>query len=223
MSASNGGSPLRIILADDHQIVRAGVRLLLEQQPGWTVCAEVRTGREAVAAAAECKPQVAILDIMLPELDGVEAMRQIKRLDPSIEVVVFTAQTEEGLIQTVFEAGARSVIFKSDDSVELLTAVRAAAEHQAYFTSRVSQIVFARLVHPSSRAEPAQPGSPLTAREHEVLALVGAGLSNKDVAERLHLSLRTVESHRAAVMQKLGLKTVGDLVRYAVRNKIVEP
>jgi DNA-binding NarL/FixJ family response regulator len=213
---------LRILLADDHEMIRRGTRLLLESQPGWQVCAEAATGPQAVAAAVECRPDVAIIDVVMPGLDGLEVVRQIRKAAPQIELVTFTAQTSEVLVQNLFAAGVRSCILKSEDGEHLLAAVRAAAGHKPYFTAHASEILFSRYLQGKAEGSSAQPGSPLSPREHEVLRLVALGQANKEISELLGLSIRTVETHRAALLHKLGLKSVADLVRYAIRNGLIE-
>ena len=220
--APDSAATLRILLADDHEMVRRGTRSLLENQPGWRVCGEAGTGRQAVAAAIELKPDVAVVDVMLPELGGVEVVRQIKKAVPQVEIVTFTGQTSEALVQSVFDAGARSCILKTDGGEHLVRAVRSASEHKPYFTAHASEVIFSRYLHGKAGENPAHPGSPLTNREHEILTLVVQGKSNKEVSKLLDLSVRTVESHRAALMEKLGLHTLPDLVRYAIRNGIIE-
>jgi two-component system, NarL family, response regulator NreC len=211
---------IRILIADDHDIVRAGVRLLIEKQPGWEVCGEAADGREAVALAEKFQPDVAVLDITMPELNGLEAARQIKRRVPQVEVVMLTAHDNESLVHQVFEVGARSYIVKTEAAKHLVPAVRLACAHKPFFTSKVSEIVFARYLN---RGDGDPKNGSLTPRERELLQLLAEGKSNKEAAGMLGISIKTVESHRAAVMHKLTLKSVSDLVRYAIRNKIIEP
>ncbi len=213
---------LRILLADDHEMIRRGTRLLLERQPGWQICAEATTGPQAVAAAVETRPDVAIVDVIMPGLDGLEVVRQLRKAAPQVEIVAFTAQTSEVLVQNLFAAGVRSCIGKSEDGEHLVQAVRAAAAHKPYFTAQTSEILFTRYLQGGGKAGSAQPGSPLSPREHEVLRLVALGQANKEISELLGLSIRTVETHRAALLHKLGLKSVADIVRYAIRNGIIE-
>lgn len=215
-------SPIRILVVDDHAVVRNGVRFVLEKQPGWEICGEAQTGREGVAAAKELKPDVVIQDITLPELSGMEVLRQVKKALPDTEVIMFTAHEMEDLVHQVFDAGGRSYLLKTDDPSHLIEAVRAAAEHKAYFTPRVSQIILRRL-QSGSMGERPTPGNSLTGREREAVKFIAEGRTNKELADVLGVSLRTAESHRAAVMQKLGLKTIGELIRYALRNGIIEP
>lgn len=213
---------VRILLVDDHAVVRDGVRFALERQEGWVVCGEAANGRTGVAAAAELEPDVVILDVTLPELSGVEALKQIKRAQPHAEVIIFTAHQMEDLVHAVFAAGARSYLLKTDDSTHLIQAVRAALEHRPYFTPRISEIVFSRYIHQESDGPRAEPGESLTPREREVVQMVAEGRSNKEVAAQLGVCVRTAESHRAAVMKKLGAKSLGELIRYALRNKLIE-
>jgi two-component system, NarL family, response regulator NreC len=213
---------IRILLVDDHAIVRSGVRFLIEQQPGWEVCGEAATGREGVASAKSLKPDIVIQDITLPELSGLESLKQIKKIHPTTEVIIFTAHEMEDLVHQVFDAGARSYLLKTDDNQHLLEAVRAAAEHKPYFTPRVSEIIYARFQCGGNGGERPIPGQSLTPREREAVQFIAEGKSNKELAQHMGVSLRTAESHRAAVMQKLGLKTIGELVRYALRNGIIE-
>jgi DNA-binding NarL/FixJ family response regulator len=215
--------PIRILLVDDHTIVRTGVKIVLERQPGWEVCGEAATGREGVAAVKNLKPDVVIQDVTLPELGGLEALRQIKKLSPSTEVIIFTAHEMEDLVLQVFDAGARSYLLKTDDSAHLLEAVRAAADHKPYFTPRISEIILTRYQHSGLDSERPLPGTSLSPREREALQVIAEGKTNKELAAQLGVSLRTAESHRAAIMHKLGLKTLGELIRYAIRNGIVEP
>jgi two-component system, NarL family, response regulator NreC len=210
---------IRILVADDHDIVRAGVRLLLEREPGWTVCGEAADGREAVALAEKRRPDVAVLDVTMPELNGLEAARQIKHRLPEVEVVMLTAHDNEDLVHQVFEVGARSYILKTEAAKHLVPAVRLAFAHKPFFTSKVSEIVFARYLNRGDT----EAMKSLTSREGELVQLLAEGKSNKEAAAALGISIRTVESHRATIMNKLALRSVTDLVRYAIRNKIIEP
>lgn len=210
---------VRILIADDHDIVRAGVRLLIERQPGWEVCGEAANGREAVALAEKFRPDVVVLDMTMPELNGLEATRQIKRRLPEVEVVMLTAHESEDLVHQVFDAGARSYILKTEVVEHLVSAIRSACEHKPFFTGKVSQVVFARYL---DRGKDDLKDSRLTARERELVQILAEGSSNKEAASRLGISVKTVETHRATIMRKLNLKSVSDLVRYAIRNKITE-
>jgi DNA-binding NarL/FixJ family response regulator len=211
-------STVQILLADDHSIVRAGVRAVLEQQPGWVICGEASSGPEAIEQAEKLAPDIIIMDIGMPELNGLDATRRIKRLHPKIEVLIFTANETEDVVRNVFKAGARGYLLKSDATKHLVPAVEALVKKRTYFSSRVSELVFSGyLKEDGDTAE----DSALTSREREVVQLVAEGKSSKEVASLLGISVKTVETHRATIMRKLQLRSVADLVRYAVRNGIV--
>jgi DNA-binding NarL/FixJ family response regulator len=213
--------PVRILVADDHQVVRTGLRTLLESKTGWQVCAEAANGREAVEKAGQLKPDVAVLDIGMPLLNGVEATRQIRKLSPQTEILILTMHDSELLIQEVLAAGAHGYILKDDADRNLVAAVDALRRHKPYLSSRVSESVSnqaggdATAFSPSSRNR-------LTPREREVLQLLAEGKSNKEVAAILEISVKTAETHRANIMLKLDFHSVTELVRYAVRNKIIQ-
>ena len=211
---------LRILLADDHEIVRQGVRMLIERETDWEVCGEAVDGRQAVALAETLQPDVVVLDIGMPELNGLDAARQIKRALPKTEVLIFTAEESEQLIHDVFAAGARSYILKSDVGGHLVAALRALGQHKHYFTNRLSEVVFARFLDGASGAGHGK-AEGLTPREREIVQLLAEGKSNKAAAAVLGVSIKTIESHRAAAMRKLRLDSFADLVRYALRNKII--
>ena len=213
----------RGLLADDHELVRESLRRLIEGEPGWTVCAEAADGREAVALAEQERPDVAIIDIGMPELNGLDATRQILERCPSTEVLIFTGIETEDLVFSVFDAGARSYILKSDTRAQLLSALYAAAEHRPYFTTKVGELIFSRYVA-MRRSVPDDVGNMglLTPREREIVQLVAEGRTSKEVALRLGISVKTAETHRAAVMRKLRLETLSDLIRYAIRNHLIE-
>jgi DNA-binding NarL/FixJ family response regulator len=211
---------LRILLADDHGVVLEGLRRLIEREANWEVCGEALDGRTTVALAKKLEPDVVVLDLAMPELNGLETTRQIRRALPRTEVVIFTGDASEQAIHQVFAAGARSYILKSDLSAHLIAAIRALGQHKPYFTTRISEIVFARYFAGES-VESKDKTERLTPREREIVQLVGEGKSNKEVGSILGVSIKTVETHRASVMHKLRLVTFADLMRYAIRNKIV--
>jgi len=211
---------LRILLADDHEVVRHGVRMLIEKEAGWQVCGEAVDGRKAVALAEKLAPDIVVLDMGMPELNGLEAARQIKRARAKTEVLIFTGEESEQVIHEVFAAGARSYILKSDLGQHLVAAIRALGEHKHYFTNRISEVVFARYFEGESGAGKDKTEG-LTPREREIVQLLGEGKSNKQVGAVLGISIKTVETHRAATMRKLRLDSFADLVRYAIRNKII--
>jgi two-component system response regulator NreC len=214
----------RILLADDHEVMREGLRLLLERESGCEICGMAKTGREAVDQAKVLKPDIVVLDMSMPELTGLEAARQIKRALPDTELLIFTANDSEDIIRQVFDAGAKSYIRKVDATTHLLDAIKSLRAHKPFFTSRVSDVLFAKFLESSSPgAAPDSKAKPLSDREREVVRLLGEGESNKEVAAALGISSRTVEVHRAAVMKKVGVKSFSELVRYAIRNGIIEP
>lgn len=213
---------LRLLLADDHDIVRRGMKELLEEQVGWSVCAEAADGRAAVELAVAQRPHVAILDLSMPELNGLEATRRIKEALPETEVLVFSMHESEDLIRDVLAAGARGYLLKSDASRQLVTAVETLARHQPFFSGRVSEVVLGGFLKPGPAPITAGLGNRLTSREREVVQLLAEGKSNKQIATLLQLSVKTVETHRTSAMRKLGLKSLPDLVRFAIRNQIVQ-
>ncbi len=215
---------LRILLADDHDVVRQGLRHLLEREPGWAVCGEARNGREAVDLARTLQPDIAIIDIAMPELNGIEATRRIRETSPSTEILVFTMHEAEELVAELFAAGARGYLIKSDAARLILAAVDALAARQPFLSARVTAPVidaFVRDRAERSASDPAAVNLTLTPREREVLQLLAEGRRSKDIARRLDISLKTVETHRAAVMRKLDTGSIADLIRFAVRNHIV--
>jgi len=215
---------VRILIADDHEIVRRGLRALLESQPEWVVIDEAVHGREAVEKASKLHPDVVVLDISMPQLNGLEAARQILKEMPKTEVLILTVHESEQVVREILKTGARGYVLKSDAGRDLVSAVRALSEHQVFFTSKVAEMVLTGyLQRDASAPEEIEPGLPLTSREREILQLLAEGKSNKEVAKVLYLSTKTVETHRASIMRKLRLHSVGDLVRYAIRHHIVEP
>jgi DNA-binding NarL/FixJ family response regulator len=213
---------LRILIADDHDVMREGTRALIERQPGWEVCGVAGTGREAVAQAILLQPNIVIMDMSMPDLNGLDAAVQIKRRLPGTEILIFTAHQTDELIREVFEAGAKSFIFKSEAHQFLIEAIRSLAEHKPFFTSQVSEVLFAEMLNRSGATPPMQAGQRLTPREREIVQLLAEGSSNKKVAGTLGISIRTAETHRASVLRKLNLDSLASLVRYAIRNKIIE-
>jgi DNA-binding NarL/FixJ family response regulator len=215
---------VRILLADDHDIVRHGLRHLLEREPGWEVCGEARDGRSAVEMAVALAPDVAVVDIAMPELNGLEATRRIRAACPATEVLVFTMHESEELVAEVFAAGARGYLLKSDAARHIVAAVEALAARQPFFSASIT----AKLLEAFLRDRAGSAGedataveNALTAREREVVQLLAEGRRNKEIARRLGVSVKTVETHRAAVMRKVGAGSIADVVRYAVRNRIV--
>lgn len=214
---------LRILIADDHEVVRQGARALIEREPGWEICAVAQDGRQAVELARELEPDVVVMDAGMPLLNGLEATRQIRHTCKQTEVVIFSGEENDAFVQRVFEAGARSLITKTEAADQLVAAIRAVSEHKSYFTPQVSRVVFARFERPRKEGEsPAERRQRLTPRERELTQLLAEGRSNKEAAELLGISIRTVETHRAALLRKLGLTSLAELVRYAVKNGLIK-
>ena len=223
MTTTTATVPLRILIADDHDVMRDGTRSLIERQPGWEVCGLAATGREAVAQAIELQPDIVIMDMSMPELNGLDAAVQIRRRLPRTEILMFTAHETEDLVREVFEAGAKSFIYKSDAHEFLVDAIQSLSQHKPFFTSKVSEILFANLLNrPDGNSHRSEPGQRLTGREREIVQLVAEGQSNKEVAGKLGISVRTAETHRAHILRKLNLDSIAGLVRYAIRNKMIE-
>lgn len=216
--------PMRILIADDHDVMREGMRSVIEQHPGWEVCGVASTGREAVAKATELEPDIVIMDMTMPELNGLDAAVQIKRRVPQTEILMFTAHESDNLIRDAFEAGVKSFILKSEAHHFLVQAIESLARHKPFFTSKVSEILFSNILNRvAGSREATTPGQRLSPREREIVQLIADGKSNKEVADALSISVRTAETHRASILRKLNLDSVAALVRYAIRNKIIEP
>jgi len=218
-----GLNNVRILVADDHDIIRRGLRELLLAKPGWEICGEAKTGKEAVRLAEQLKPDVMVVDISMPELNGLDAARQILKSDPNIGILILTIHFSDQLVREVIDSGARGYILKSDTDRELVSAVEALANRRTYFTREASEI----LLNGYSRSDvvldfKAAPRNRLTAREREIVHLLAGGKSSKEVAETLKISVKTAETHRANIMRKLELHSVSELVRYAIRNQIIE-
>jgi DNA-binding NarL/FixJ family response regulator len=215
---------LRILIADDHELLRRGLRTVLEAQPGWEVAGEASDGREAVAQAKRLKPDLVVLDVRMPNLNGLEAARQIRKALPHTEVLILTMHESEQLVRDILEAGARGYVLKSDAGRDLVTAVEEVRRHKPYFTSKVSDIVLQSYLHGSVHPKRAKSSvAPLSAREREIIQLLAEGKSNKEVAVALNISVLTAKTHRTNLMRKLGVHSISDLVRFAIRNRIVDP
>ncbi len=218
---------LRILIADDHELARRGIRALLESHPGWEVCAEAKDGRDAVEQAAAIKPNLVLLDIGMPNLNGLEAARQILATNPGVAILILTMHDSDNVVREVLRAGARGYVLKSDAGRDLITAVEALQRQRTFFTTRVSQMVLNGFLDREKKDSQdeilKQPSREvLTSREREVIQLLAEGRTSKEVAVTLNLSVKTAETHRTNLMRKLGLHSVADLTRYAVRNGIVQ-
>jgi DNA-binding NarL/FixJ family response regulator len=213
---------LRILVVDDHAVVRRGIRSILERHEGWEVCGEATNGRDAVEQSGRLRPDVVVMDLSLPELNGLDATRQILKEAPGTEVLVLTIHQSEALARDVLQAGARGYLLKSDADENLIAAVDSLRQHRPFLTSTVTEFVLDDYIR---RGDAAQDlfAPAVTAREREIIQLVAEGQSNKQAAATLNVSVKTIEAHRANIMRKLHLRSVSDLVRYAIRNKIVQP
>lgn len=215
--------PIRVLIADDHEIVRLGVRALLETEDGVVVCAEAATGREALAAAGRTQPDVAIVDVTMPELNGLEVARRLRDVAARCEVLIFTVHETEQVMREAIAAGARGYVLKRDAARTLVAAVESLGRHKPFFPSPAAELLLeGYLGHEPGTGPPAAPAR-LTPRQREVLQLLAEGRTNKEVARLLDITVKTVETHRTNLMTRLGLHSVGDLVRYAIREKLVEP
>ncbi len=211
---------MKILIADDHEVVRRGVNEVLESHPGWVVCGQAADGRQAVALASQLVPDVAVMDATMPGLGGIEATRQIHAISPSTEIMIFTMHDSEQLARDALAAGANAYVLKSDSGCDLIAGVEALAEHRRFFSRGMSR---ASLGKTCGRPHAPTEALRLTPREREILQLLAEGKSNWCVATILGISIKTVETHRERVMQKLGLQSIVELVHYAVRNHLVSP
>ncbi|HTU32551.1 MAG TPA: response regulator transcription factor [Candidatus Acidoferrum sp.] len=216
---------VRILLADDHDLIRRGVKELLESHQGWQVVGEANTGWEAVRKAAELRPNIAIVDITMPQLNGLEASRRIRKASSRTEILIFSMHYSDQLIRDVLDAGVRGYVVKSDSARDLMGAVEALSNHRPFFTPRATELILNNFGH---RPDDHTPGAPdevaerPTAREREIIQLLAEGKTTKEAAAALGISVKTAETHRANVMRKLQVHSVTGLVLYAVRNRIIE-
>jgi DNA-binding NarL/FixJ family response regulator len=214
---------VRILVVDDHDLMRRGIKNLLQPHPGWEICGEAHTGREAVERTEKLKPDVVILDISMPDLNGVEAARRIRKSSPNTEILILSMHYSDHLIREILAAGVRGYVVKSDSDRDLVIAIETLANHKPFFTPRATEVIL-----DGFNGSPSRAGAPelmhdrLTSREREIVQLLAEGKSSKETAASLGISVKTAETHRANIMRKLQLHTVTDLVRYAVRNQIIE-
>jgi DNA-binding NarL/FixJ family response regulator len=212
---------IRVLLADDHKLIRAGLRLVVDQQPDLSVVGEADDGRQAVELAKSLKPNVVVMDIGMPNLNGIEAARQIGEMDPSAAVVMLSMHSDESYVLRALSAGARAYLLKDSATTDLVQAIHAVAEGKSFFSPAVSKVLLQDYMRKLRRSGAEDSYDLLSPREREVLQLVAEGKSNKEVASLLNLSVYTVETHRARIMQKLNLKGVPELILYAVRKGII--
>jgi len=211
---------LRVLIADDHELVRRGARAVLHSQPGLRVVGEAVNGRDAVEKAIKLKPDVAVLDISMPDLDGVEVTRRILKEVPITKVLVLTMHESDQMVKHALDAGARGYILKSDLTKCLAKAVKAVSEGKRFLTPKVSEIVLDGFLNTSSQHHGGQAGVRPTPREMEIISLLAQGKANKEVAAQLGITVRTVQTHRSKIMLKLGFHSLADLIHYAIRNGI---
>jgi len=215
------GRSVRIVIADDHEMVRRGLVATLADVEHWTVVAQADNGREAAELVATHEPDIAILDLSMPELNGLDATRRILAARPETCVLILTAHESEQLVREVLAAGARGYVLKSDAGRILVRAVEALLEGQTFFTSKVARLVLEGYLR-GGGAETQEAAQTLSAREREIVQLLAEGASNKEVARALGISVKTAETHRSNIMRKMQFASLSDLVKYAVRNKIIE-
>jgi DNA-binding NarL/FixJ family response regulator len=216
------GRAARIVIADDHEMVRRGLAATLEDTGRWSVVAQADNGRDAAQLVELHAPDVVILDISMPELNGLDAARLILAARPATRVLILTAHESEQLVREVLSAGARGYVLKSDAGRVLVRAVEALLEGQTFFTSKVARLVLEGYLRGPGEARAEAPANVLSAREREIVQLLAEGASNKEVARALDISVKTAETHRSNIMRKMQFESLSDLVRYAVRNKIIE-
>jgi len=214
---------LRILIADDHDLIRRGVKSLLEMHNGWKVCAEASKGPEAVEKVEQLKPDVVIIDVCMPELNGVEATRQIRKVSPRTEVLVLSVHHSEHLIREILDAGARAFVVKTDCDVDLVRAVEALGDHKPFFNAYATEMLLGGYGQEKTPVPQPFIGERLTPREREIVQLLAEGRTSKEIATLLKISSKTAETHRANIMRKLQFHSVGEVVRYAVRNQIIDP
>jgi DNA-binding NarL/FixJ family response regulator len=218
---TRGTKRLRILLADDHELVRRGIRGVLRSRRGWTVVGEAVNGREAVEKAGKLKPDVAIVDIGMPDIDGLKATRQIREATPNTQVVVLTMHESDQMVRRVLDAGALGYVLKSDLATHLVKAVKNVSGGKLFLTPRVSDIVLKGFLKTGNRRDATEHSQVRpTPREVEIIRLLAAGKANKEIAAELGITTRTVETHRARIMLKLGLHSLTELIHYAIRHEI---
>ena len=213
---------VRILIVDDHDVARRGVRHVVESQTGWIVCGEARTGREAVTKVVELQPDIVVLDFSMPELNGLEATRQIRRAVSS-RILVLTMHNSDQIVTELIDAGAHGCVLKSDAGRTLVEAIHALLEEREFFTGRAQQIVAAQPARRPRRDEVKGGLGPLTPREREVLQLLAEGKPNTEVGVVLGITTKTAETHRQHILEKLELHSMSELVHYAIQNRIIEP
>jgi len=212
---------VRILVAEDHEVMRRGLRDLLLEHQGWDVCAEARNGRDALDLAVQLRPDVAVVDISMPLLSGLEATRHIRKQSPDTEVLIFTQYESGQYVQEALRAGAQGYILKSDAALHLTEAVEALARHEPFFSPSISKTILSTFFNTEEEKRDAETLSALTAREREVLLMLALGKKNRDVADALYITPNTVITYRAKIMKKLGVSSIAGLIIFAARNKLI--
>jgi DNA-binding NarL/FixJ family response regulator len=210
---------LRILIADDHEIVRKGVRDVIEGHPGWQVCAEASDGQQALELALKEKPDIAVLDVTLPILNGIAVTQRLRKDQPHIRVLLFTMHDDDDTVSRGLAAGARGYVLKSDSESHLEAAISALGANRPYFSSPVSELLLDAALNERKRSKLES----FTIRELEVAQLIAEGNSNKQIGRLLDISIKTVESHRAAAMRKAGVHTAAEFVRFAIKHNLIQP
>lgn len=214
---------VQVLLVDDHELVRKGLRVVLEAEPGYEICGEAGNGLEALEKVRQLRPDVVVLDICLPGLNGVETARRILKAFPESQILALTMSDSEQIAHQLLDAGVQGYLLKSDAASELVTGIESLCQRRPFFTSKISSMILHGYLNFAARTrEHETPAGSLTAQERQITQLLAEGESNKEVATTLKISVKTAETHRANIMRKLGLHSIGDLVRYAIRNQIIE-
>lgn len=215
----NGNPVTRIVIADDHEVVRSGLRSIVECHEGWEVVGEAENGKAALTTALATKPDILITDYSLPLMNGIEVTRQVRQRLPKTEVLMFTMHDTDAIISDALAAGARAFLLKSDAKQYLVSAIESLASRKPFFTGRLSE----RMLESYLAKQSGKPGPTLTPRERMVVQLIAEGNSNKDISSILSVSIKTIESQRAAAMKKIEVTSTAGIVRYAIRNRLIEP
>lgn len=210
---------LNILIVDDHEMVRKGIRELVQEHTDWRICGESVNGREAVRMASQLKPNIVVIDLSMPEMNGLEAIRQIRNACAEVEILIYSVHDSEQLIGQSIEAGARAYVVKSEAGKYLIEAIEALSRHEPFFTSKACE----SLLKIVNRADWNVHVNSLSAREREIVKMLAEGMANKEIAAELCISVKTVETHRAAIKRKLGITSLAHLVRYAISNHLVQP
>src|SRR5580704_17955373 len=219
----SGINTVKILVVDDHDIIRRGRKQLLTSRPGWEVCGEAKTRREAVALAKQLQPDIVVMDVSMPELDGLESARKINKLFPKMGILILTLHFSDQLVRDIVAAGARAYVLKSDAARDLLVGVEALANQQTFFTPRAADVLLNAFSRKNSQLDlRVLNRSRLTPREREIVKLLAEGKTSREAALALGISVKTAETHRANIMRKLEVHSVSEVVRYAVQNHIIE-